>query len=107
MPGSGSVLYASDTPAVAYVSEGTDEAGFTSTTHIPGTTQVGCTFTAPTSGIVTVLWGARVQSNTASRSVTVTVEVREGATIGAGTVVSAASDDSAIETPQDATGGAT
>ncbi len=105
MPGAGSKVLASDTPAIAYVSEGTDEAAFTNTTFTAGTTPVGTTFIAPTSGVVLVFWGARLESNVASRSVTLTVEVREGATIGAGTVVSAASDDSAVETPSDATGG--
>lgn len=105
MPGAGSVIYAADTPAVASAADGTDEAGFTSTTYIPGAVVVGTSFTAPTSGIVLIVWGARVESNTASRSVLLSVEVRDGATIGSGTVVSASSDDSAIETPQDASAG--
>ncbi len=92
MPGSGSKIFASDTPAAVQAADSTDELGFTSTTY--------------TAGTVLVWWGARVEANTAARSVLVSVEVREGATVGAGTVVSAASDDSAIESPQDAAAGA-
>ncbi len=106
MPGSGSKIFAADTPAAVQAADSTDELGFTSTTYTAGTVTVGVSFTAPTSGTVLVWWGARVEANTASRSVLVSVEVREGATVGAGTVVSAASDDSAIESPQDAAAGA-
>lgn len=102
----GDIVYAADFGTPAGDSESTDETAFTSTTYTPGATPCGTTFVAPTSGQVLILWAARLESNTNSVRACISVSVREGGTLGSGTVVSGADDDSALETPQDATGGA-
>lgn len=100
----GSIIRAIDTPPATGAVSGDDEAGFTTTSYTQGTTVVGAAFVAPTSGRVLVLWHARFEHNTASSRSVVSVSVRTGATVGAGTVVSGAADDSALECPQGAGG---
>lgn len=94
-----------DFPDVASDEELTDETARTSTSYEFGATRVGTTFMAPTSGRVLILWRARIESNTANTRAAVSVAVRTGSTIGSGTSVSPADDDSAIETSQGTTGG--
>lgn len=101
MPGAGSIIAAADTPAAVSDSDSTDELGATNTSYATGATTVGMSFVAPTSTKVMIIWGARIEANTATRSALVSIQVATGASIGAGSVVSAANDDSAIETPQD------
>jgi hypothetical protein len=97
MPDAGDFVIALDfTDAVTDI-EGTDETAFTDTAYALGGATTGQSFVAPTSGAVLVLWCARMQSNTASVFALSSAEVRTGATIGSGTVVSAASDLSALE----------
>lgn len=55
----------------------------------------GVAFVAPMSGRVNIIYNAQ-SSNTTGVSTFVSPVIREGATIGSGTVVSAASDDDAI-----------
>lgn len=94
----GSTILAQDTPVPGADEEATDETGFTDTSYVAGAAATcGTTFTAPTSGRVITLWHARFETNTVNVRVLVSVEVRAGAVIGSGTVVSAASDTSAIE----------
>lgn len=100
MPGAGSTVLALDTPAHATDTEVADEIAFNSVPFIPGANQCGTTFVAPTSGKVLILWGVRAQVNTASARVHVSVAVRAGSTIGAGTSISPSSDESSIETAQ-------
>lgn len=96
-----------DLPAVVDFTELADETAFTSTSYIQGAAVTGVTFTAPTSGAVRVDWRARFQSNSNNTRAAVSVQVRTGGTIGAGTIVSDADDDSALETTQSATAGTT
>lgn len=86
-------------------SESADETAFTNTSFDSGSTVCGTTFVAPESGNVLVLWSARFQSNSNNVRAAVSVSVATGSTLGSGTVVSAASDDSSIETSQSGTGG--
>lgn len=86
-------------------SESADETAFTNTSFDSGSTVCGTTFVAPESGNVLVLWSARFQCNSNSTRAAVSVSVATGSTLGSGTVVSAASDDSSIETSQSPTAG--
>jgi len=88
-------------------SETADETAFTNTSFDSGSTVCGTTFVAPESGNVLVLWSARFQCNSNSTRAAVSVSVATGSTLGSGTVVSAASDDSSIETSQSSTAGTT
>lgn len=102
----GDIVYAADFGTPAGDSEGTDETGFTSTSYTAGATPCGVAFVAPTGGQVLILWGVRLECNTASPvRCHASISVRTGGTLGSGTVVSATDDNSSIETPTDATGG--
>lgn len=85
--------------------EATDEASWTNTSFDSGTNVCGTTFVAPESGNVLVLWSARFQCNSSNVQSLVSVSVASGSTIGSGTVVSAASDESALETTRSSAGG--
>lgn len=98
MPLAGQIIRALDFGGYASVADTTDETNFNSTSFTLGGTTVGTTFTAPTGGAVLVIWLARGRLNTTTgERILVTTEVREGTTLGSGTVVSAASDGSAVE----------
>lgn len=91
----GSTVTALDTPPVV-TDIADDSYTFTTATFgiaATGGTYADCavTFTAPTSGRVLICYGARLVHSTTSGSL-VSAETRTGATIGTGTVVSAASD---------------
>jgi hypothetical protein len=88
----GSTIRALDTPPSVSVSDATDEGAFSNTVFEPGGTPVGVAFIAPTTGRVEVTWYARGESNSAGVSMAVSVGVRTGATIGAGTSVVVAND---------------
>lgn len=103
MPGAGSKLLALDAPAQAVDDEATDETAWTNTSYDSGSSVCGTTFTAPTSGAVLVLWSARLQCGSTGQRALASVSVATGGSVGAGSVVSASSDDSAIETSQSAT----
>jgi hypothetical protein len=94
-------------PDEAFDAETADEAAWTNTSFDSGTNVCGTTFIAPESGNVLVLWSARFQSNTNNVRAAVSVSVATGSSIGSGSVVSAASDDSAIETTQSSAATAT
>lgn len=104
---SGSKVAALDAPPGVTDTEPTDESGWTNTTFDSGTNVCGQTFIAPTSGNVLILWSCRMNADTggANHRVLCSVKVSTGATIDSGTVVSAASDDSAIESPETAASG--
>lgn len=106
MTTAGSRVFASDSPPAGVDSEGTDE-NFTSASYSSGSAVTGAAFIAPTSGTVIVLWSCRINADTggANHRALCSVQVASGAAIGSGSVVSAASDDSAIETPETASGG--
>ena len=70
-------------------SEGTDQTGITSTTHIPGTPVCGVAFTTPASGRVWINLYGYIGVDTAAtgtRRMSLTFEIRTGSTIGSGTV---------------------
>jgi hypothetical protein len=92
MPQAGDTIRALDFPPAVSVSNATDEGAFSNTVYEPGGTPVGVVFIAPTSGKAEVTWYARGESNSAGVSMAVSVGVRTGATIGAGTSVVAAND---------------
>lgn len=112
MTTSGSIVKAGDTPPVPTNGGGGDTT-FTSTSFASATADsavVGLTFTAPTSGNVLVLWSVRMSADATGGSghrVLCSVKVSTGSTIDSGSVVSAASDDSAIESAETSTTGAT
>lgn len=75
-----------------------DETGFNSTAYTPGANVVGEVFTAPPSGQVDIFFSGRLNLNVAAAvRILLSVEVRNGGTIGAGTVFAAADDDWSIE----------
>lgn len=102
----GSKILAGDFPSVTTDTEPTDET-ISATSFASGTNVCGMTFVAPTSGTVVVLWSVRMNADTggANHRVLCSVKVSTGGTIDSGTVVSAASDDSAIESPETAASG--
>lgn len=61
MPTSGSNVRGQDAPATAWAQDDLSQLNLSNTIYIPGTPEVGVTFTAPTSGrvILTVGGGAR------------------------------------------------
>jgi hypothetical protein len=77
---------------------GTDNIGETSTSFVVGSPQVGLTFVAPLSGIVFVQVDAHLEENTNGNSAYCGFELRDGGTIGSGTVIVAASTDWAVGT---------
>lgn len=93
----GTTILAQDITEEQFDDQGTSETGFTDTTYVAGANTCGTTFVAPTTGNVRIMWHARFESNTAGERVTVSMEVREGGTIGSGTVVSAATDGASLE----------
>lgn len=77
--------------------DGGNETNFNTTSYTAGTTPIGVTFVAPTGGAVMVHWHASATLNDpAGGLVFVSTEVREGSTIGSGTVVLSPSDDVAM-----------
>lgn len=104
--GSGSKVLSLDAPTVTTDGEPTDES-FSNTSFDSGTNVCGMTFVAPTSGTVLVLWSCRMNADTGGTNhrVLCSVKVSTGGTIDSGTVVSPASDDSAIESPETAASG--
>lgn len=81
---------------VVTVNEGTDIAGFTSTTFTQGSPVCGVAFAAPPTGQVTIIWHARFEPNTAVR-VLVSIGVRAGGTVGSGADEAVAADNWSIE----------
>lgn len=103
MPLAGQTILAADFDGYASATEAADETGFTNTAFSLGTTTVGTDFTAPTSGAVKITWSCRFALGTDTNLTVVSAEVRTGSTVGSGTVVSAASDSSALEIGQAST----
>lgn len=93
----GTTIKALDTPPAVAVTDATDELAFTNTAYTQGATVVGQSFTAPTSGRVLVLWHGRFENNSTG-FIFVSAAVRTGSTIGSGTSVSGATDESAVNT---------
>lgn len=92
-------------PLLEFLTEGTDQAAFTSTAYIAGTPICGVSFVAPPSGVIRVDWHSRFQTNTVATRSLVSVQVATDAVLDAGVVVSIPTDSSALENPNDALGG--
>lgn len=108
----GQIIRALDFAGNAGIFDGTDEANFNQTTFTAGSTPVGTTFMAPSSGAVLIHYTARIRLvNATAQRITVLAEVREGAVIGSGTVVNNFTEDQSLEIGQTAgdqlTGGTT
>lgn len=101
MPQAGDTIRALDFPAHAFTSVAADETAFTDTAYVAGASVCGVTFVAPSSGAVQISWHARCESNTINLSVMVSTQLREGGTIGSGTIVHSPADTRALEGPAD------
>lgn len=94
MATAGQRLLATDAPAYGTDTEltsGTTTSG-TYTATLTGGTACGVSFVAPTSGAVLILNTARINNSGVSTAY-MSVRIGTGSSIGAGTVVQAASDD--------------
>lgn len=63
MPTSGSVVRGQDAPATAWAQDDLSQLNLTNTIYIPGTPEVGVTFTAPSSGRVSITVGGGARDN--------------------------------------------
>lgn len=95
MPSAGQIIRAADFTTPAYANEITDELGFTNTSYTAGSVVCGVTFVAPTSGRVKIDFWGRGEPNTAN-TVFLSAAVRTGGTIGSGSSVLIANDNSAV-----------
>jgi len=84
------------------VSELTDQTPVTSTTFIAGSPVCGTAFTAPATGKVYITVSGHLQGNNAGSYCYLGFEVRNGAVVGSGTVVTAADQDVAVAAGQSA-----
>lgn len=101
----GSTVKAADTPPSVHDDEIINQS--VSSTVSQGSPICGVSFVAPTSGRVWVIWGGRLQGDVDGARILLSVHVRTGGTIGAGTTVSAESNQDPITNPgKGATGAA-
>lgn len=92
---SGSVITGTDAPTIVTSgAEGTNQSP-TSTTYAAGTS-CGVAFIAPTTGRVLLQWRAFVENDTGGAFTLITAQVREGSSVGSGTIILAASDEFAL-----------
>lgn len=98
MPFAGQTIKALDFTPMVFVDEGANETDFSNTTFETGATVVGISFMVPTSGRGTVHWYARFGSSSADNA-NVSIHVRTGSTINAGTTVSGPSENDSLENP--------
>lgn len=87
-------------PIPKTLTEGTD-INLGATVYVAATPICGVDFIAPPSGIVRVDWAARFDTATINNRVLVSMALAEGATLDAGTVISGATDASALENHQE------
>ena len=57
----------------------------------------GVSFVVPPNGMMNIDYGARMSNNAAGNASLITIVIRDGATIGSGTIVVAASDNNSVE----------
>lgn len=104
---SGDKVKAGDFTAAVWFDEGTDSAistvTYDTTAGSPTLPVCGIAFTAPTSGRVKVSWKGRLECKTNNGKAYLSLQVATGGTAGSGTVLSAGTDDNALETTQSAT----
>lgn len=100
------VMVAGSNPQPVFVSDSTSLAVALSMTYVPGTPVVGASFVAPDSGKAFVTVGGRFQNETTANTTYLGFEVRTGATVGGGTVVTgyAADNGRAVGVGANATG---
>lgn len=92
------------TPSLRVVSHMQTAVSNSSSTSYANLTNIaGVAFTAPESGIVTILFTASMVNNTATGGSALTPWIGEGSTVGSGTEVVAASDNNALAFIQHAT----
>lgn len=90
----GTTILAQDTPPPAEADNGTNLENLTNTSYEPGTSELGVTFSAPTSERVMIhCYGAFNSDGT--NLIFISVEVYEG-TDSTGTLITSASDNNAI-----------
>lgn len=87
----GSIVRALDTPPTEQDTQGTTVTT-TSTTFTTSGTSCAVSFIAPTTGRVRIHVSARCVNSSATSGTLFSPETREGATVGSGTIVEAASD---------------
>lgn len=92
---SGSVVTGTDAPTAVNHVEGTLHNSITSTSYAAGSPACQVAFIAPTTGRVLIEWAAFLDNNGANTTF-ITPQVREGASLGSGTIVLAASDENAL-----------
>lgn len=90
---SGTVITGTDAPTMVSAVEATAQSP-TSTSYAAGT-QCGVAFIAPTTGRVLIEWRSFLDNSTTEYTI-IAPEVREGSTIGSGTVVLSPSDEIAL-----------
>lgn len=94
----GTIITGTDAPASGRDDDTTSQGSITSTSYAAGANVCGTTFVAPTTGRVLVIWRAgHIDNNTAGADTFLSVEVRQGSSIGSGTVELAAADDWAVQ----------
>lgn len=87
----GSIVRALDTPPTQQDTQSATVTT-TSTTFTTSGTSCAVTFTAPTTGRVRIHVSSRMVNSSATSGTLASVETREGATVGSGTVIESASD---------------
>lgn len=92
----GTVVTSADITATGNATENTIHNAITSTTYAAGSPVCGTTFTAPTTERVAVHMRAYVDNNTGGVVTALAFEIREGGTIGSGTITHPADDAKAI-----------
>lgn len=103
----GTTVQAADVPPTLGDDDASNISGFSESSYVQNdgsAPTVGVAFTAPTSGRVWVLWGARMNGDSAGNRVRVSAHVRTGSTIGSGTTVSTSNNDNLIQSPGKAGG---
>lgn len=76
----------------------TDETFTDNVNYLPGSSVIGFTFIAPSSGAVKAGYSARMrQTDVDGQRMLILPEVREGAVVGSGTVVNVFTEDAALE----------
>ncbi len=94
----GTIVTGTDAPTMASAQENTSQGSITSTSYAAGGNVCGVAFIAPTTGRALVSWRAgSLDNNTGGQDTYLSFELREGSTVGAGTVRVAASDEYAVQ----------
>lgn len=93
---SGTVVTSADIPVTPTAVENTAQSGITSTSYAAGANVCGTAFIAPVTGRVQVNFRAFLDNTTAGLVTVVSFEMREGSTVGSGTIFRAVDDNTSI-----------